>query len=161
MPKSATFTWPLGEMSTLPGFTSRCTTPLRCANPSAAAMSDATSAARCGCSGPFGPQDVGQAAALDVLHHDEVRALLLAPVVDRHDVRVVQVGGALRLTAEPLDEARIGGELREQHLDGDGAVEQLIAGEEDVGHAAARDAAVQLVATVEHRFLGHGRVEAY
>src|SRR5438270_343249 len=29
MPKSVTFTWPDGEMITLPGFTSRCITPLR------------------------------------------------------------------------------------------------------------------------------------
>ena len=32
MPKSVTFTSPSGVISTLPGLTSRCTTPLRCAN---------------------------------------------------------------------------------------------------------------------------------
>ena len=52
MPKSATFTWPVGEMMMLPGFTSRCTTPLRWANPSAAATSAVISADRRGCSGP-------------------------------------------------------------------------------------------------------------
>ena len=39
MPKSVTFTVPVGVMSTLPGFTSRCTTPCSCANDSAAAIS--------------------------------------------------------------------------------------------------------------------------
>ena len=52
MPKSATFTWPLGEIRMLPGLMSRCTTPLRWAKPSAAATSAVISAARRGCSGP-------------------------------------------------------------------------------------------------------------
>jgi hypothetical protein len=105
--------------------------------------------------------DATSAARFDVLHHDEVRALFLTPVVDRDDVRVVQVRGALRLTAEALDEVGVGRELGEQHLDRHRTVEQLVAGQEHVGHAAARDAAMQLIPTVEHRFLGHGRVEAY
>ena len=48
MPKSATFTCPLGATSTFPGFTSRCTRPLRWAKARAAAMSAAMSAARSG-----------------------------------------------------------------------------------------------------------------
>jgi hypothetical protein len=46
MPKSATFTAPFGAIRTLPGFTSRCTTPLRWAKPRAAATSAATMVAR-------------------------------------------------------------------------------------------------------------------
>ncbi len=53
MPKSATLTSPVGlVMSTLPGFTSRCTTPLRWANPRAAATSAAMPAARLASMGP-------------------------------------------------------------------------------------------------------------
>ncbi len=52
MPKSVTFTWPCGVRRMLPGFTSRWTTPLRWAKPSAPAMSEARSAARLGYSGP-------------------------------------------------------------------------------------------------------------
>ena len=52
MPKSATFTSPFWSTRTLPGFTSRWTTPLRWANPRAAATSAPMSAARSGCSGP-------------------------------------------------------------------------------------------------------------
>ena len=40
MPKSATFTSPVAVTRMLPGFTSRWTTPLRWAKPSAAATSD-------------------------------------------------------------------------------------------------------------------------
>ena len=62
---------------------------------------------------PLGTEDLGEAATLDVLHDDEVGALLLAPVVDAHDVGVVEVGGRLRLAAEPFHEVRVVGELVE------------------------------------------------
>ena len=52
----------------------------------------------------LGADDLREAAALDVLHDDEVGAVLLAPVVDGHDVGVVEVGRGLGLTTEPLDE---------------------------------------------------------
>ncbi len=48
MPKSVTFTWPSRVIKMLPGFTSRCTTPVRCAYPSAAATWAAICAARAG-----------------------------------------------------------------------------------------------------------------
>ena len=52
MPKSVTFTWPLGEMTTLPGLTSRWMTPFLWANASAEAISAPISAARWGWRGP-------------------------------------------------------------------------------------------------------------
>src|SRR5438094_714267 len=48
--------------------------------------------------------DLAQSAPLDVLHDDEVRALLLAPVIGGDDVGVVQVGRGARLAPEALDE---------------------------------------------------------
>ena len=45
-----------------------------------------------------------EAAALDHLHGDVVRALGLAAVVDGDDVRVGEAGGRLRLAPEALDE---------------------------------------------------------
>jgi hypothetical protein len=82
----------------------------------------------------FGAEDVGQAAAVHELHHDVVRLRLLAPVVDAHDVGVVQVGGGLGLAPEALHERRVGGVLGEEHLHGDGPVEQQVPRQEDVGH---------------------------
>ena len=64
----------------------------------------------------FGPDQVAQRSALDVLHDDEVRARLLAPVVDRNDVRVVEVRGGLRFPPEPLDERRFARVLGEERL---------------------------------------------
>ncbi len=99
----------------------------------------------------FGLDDLGEASTLDVLHDDEVGVVVLTPVVDRDDARVVQVGSCLGLSAEALDERGLGGELRKEHLDGHGAVEQLVARQEDVGHAPAGEPAVQFVASVEDR----------
>ena len=92
---------------------------------------------------------------VDVLHDDEVRAVLLAPVEHRDDVRVVQVGGGLRLAAEAGDEGGVVGELGEQHLDRHRPVELEVAGEEHLGHAAPPESAVQLVAAVEDGGFGH------
>ena len=107
----------------------------------------------------LGPQDVGQGAALHVLHGHEVRIAHPAPVVDRHDVGVVQVGRGLGLTAEALDEGRVGGVFRKEHLHGHGTVEQHVTRQEHVGHAAAPDALHYLVAVVDDRFFvtGHTR----
>ena len=98
-----------------------------------------------------GAQDVGERATLHVLHRHEVRVRVLTPVVHADNVRVVEVGGRLRFTAETLDEVRVDRELGEQHLDRNGPVEQEIAREEHVGHAAAPDALLNLVAVVEYR----------
>ena len=85
---------------------------------------------------PVGLDGLPQAAALDVLHDDEVRAVFLAPVEDGHDVGVVEVGGGLGLPPEPLHEGRVAGELGEQHLERDAAVEELVVGQVDLGHPA-------------------------
>ena len=159
MPKSATFTCPAAVIRMLPGFTSRWTTPLRWAKPRAAATSAAIAGGGVRRRQALAAEDVGQARAVDVLHDDVVGAALLAPVVDTDDVGVVEVGGGLCLPPEALDERRVAGELREQHLDRDRPVEQQVAGEEDLGHAPPRDPALDLVAAVEdERFLyGHPR----
>jgi len=102
-------------------------------------------------------QDLRQALAFDVLHHDVVRAHLLAPVIDGDDVWVVQVCGRLCFAAEPLDEFRVGCILGKEHLDGDGTAEQLVARQEDVGHASPGQPAVQLVSPTKDggAFRGH------
>ena len=99
-------------MSTFPGFTSRWMTPLRCANSSASAMSAAMRAASIGGMRAVPVDQVAEGLAVDVLHHDEGRVVLLAPVVHRDDVRVVQARGRLGLAPEPFDERRVGRERR-------------------------------------------------
>ena len=133
----------------LAGLMSRWARPASWAKPSAAATSLAISAACLAVSGWLVAQDLGQRAALHVLHGDEVGARVLAPVVDVDDVGVAEVGGRLGLAAEALDEVGVDGELGEQHLDRHLAVEQQVAGEEHVGHTAAPDPLVDLVAVVD------------
>jgi hypothetical protein len=80
---------------------------------------------------PSAGQQLAQGHAVDVLHDDVghhrpglalgVAEHVLAGVVDRDDVGVVQRRRALRLAAEPGLEARVAGEVGAQHLDGDAA----------------------------------------
>ena len=100
--------------------------------------------------------ELADGRTLDVLHDDEVRLALFAPVVDRDDVGMVQVRGRPRLPSEALDEGVVGGELRKQHFERDGPVEQLVMGEIDLRHPAARDMTDDFVAIAEDLF-GHWR----
>ena len=113
-----------------------------------------------GADAPLGAEHLGEAAPVDVLHDDVVGAGRLAPVVDAHDVGVVEVRRGLRLTPEPLDERRVLRELGEEHLQRDRTVEQLVTGQEDVGHASTTDPALQLVALVQNSGVGLRHVDA-
>ena len=70
---------------------------------------------------------------------------MLADVVQRTDVRVIQRGDGARFTVEALPELRIGCELRGENLDGDDAVEPRIAGPIDLAHAAGAKGGLNLV----------------
>ena len=87
--------------------------------------------------------------SLDVLHDDEVRAVGLAAVEDRDDVRMREPGRVRRLAAEALDELLVVRVARVEHLDGDPAAELLVLREVDVGHAAAAELARDAVAPCE------------
>src|SRR4029077_14074648 len=77
-----------------------------------------------------------QVAALDVAHRDVQGALLLARVVDRDDVRVVDRRREARLAHEALAERLILGELWRDELERDRAVEVELHGPIDHAHAA-------------------------
>ena len=72
-------------------------------------------------------------------------ALVLADLVDRHDARVVEVGGGLGLGVEPPDVGLVGELAGEDHLERDGPVEADLPGLVDDAHAAAGDLADDLV----------------
>jgi hypothetical protein len=59
--------------------------------------------------------------------------------MDRDDMRMRQAGGGLCLSGKPLPNFLLKGELRRKYLDGDSALESLIAGPIDYPHAAATD----------------------
>jgi hypothetical protein len=70
---------------------------------------------------------------------------MLADLVNRHDVRVVEVGGGFRLGVEALHVTRRRQLLGEDHLEGDDPVEALLSCLVDDAHAAAGDLLQQLV----------------
>ncbi len=79
-------------------------------------------------------QLVAQRVALDVRHHVIQERLRLARIVQRQDVRVLQVGGDLDLVQEPLGPDHRG-QLGPQHLERDLAVVLHVVGQVDRGHA--------------------------
>ena len=139
MPKSVTLTSPSGVIRTLPGFTSRCIDAVAVREGERGGHAGADRGDLRRWDGLGVAEDGGERAAVDVLHDDEVGAVVLAPVEDRHDVGVGQVGGGLRLPAEPLDERAVDRELGEEDLQRHGPVELEVHGAVHLGHAAASD----------------------
>ncbi|WAS90916.1 hypothetical protein O0S08_32405 [Nannocystis poenicansa] len=90
-------------------------------------------------------QPVAQRVADDQLHRQVDAALVLAGLVDRHDVRVGQAGQRLRL-AQQAGLCRGAGVGRAEQLERDAAPEQLVARQVDLAHAAASEHAEQRVA---------------
>ncbi len=87
-----------------------------------------------------------QRPALDVLHRDVRRPLVLEVVVDGDDVRVAQRAGHPRLAQEALGEGLVGGMEARELLQRDVPVEVGLAREVDGRHPAAPDLLQQLVA---------------
>jgi hypothetical protein len=80
---------------------------------------------------PLG-QARGQCCSLQVLHHEEVDAVLMADVAEDRDMRMIQAGDGTRFALEPLAQVRLVGEMRGQHFDCDGAVEPPVDGSVDL-----------------------------
>ena len=73
---------------------------------------------------------------VDVLHGHVERAVLLAQVVDGHDVRMVERGGRARLEQQAFAALGVGGERRGQDLHRHAARQGRILGEVHAPHAA-------------------------
>ena len=101
----------------------------------------------------LGTQNVGKRAPLYIFHCHEIGVAHPAPVVHRHNVGVVQVGGSLGLAAEALNKCGVGGKFRKKYFDGNRAVEQNVASQKDVGHSTAPYALLNFIAIIHHRFV--------
>ncbi len=107
--------------------------------------------ARADVAGEFGAQPLlgveylAQALAFDQLHHDRLAPVLFEHVVDGDDVRVVEAGRRDRFATEPFGDDGIGGERRLEPLDRHLAIECEVDRQPDLGHAALREHALQLV----------------
>ena len=99
--------------------------------------------------GTGAPDDRREVLALDQLHDDVRAGRIGAVVVDRDDARVVQRRGRLRFVPEAVDEVRVGAVLGTQDLDGDVALELVVAGAVDGGHPALPEQLDQAVPPAE------------
>src|SRR4029453_4529520 len=97
----------------------------------------------------LGPDHVLEGAAVDVLHDDEVGAVLGAGVVDGDHPGMRQAGRGLGLAPEPLGDRGVGGGRGQRPLDGHPAGQKPVTALEHLGHAAGAEQAADLVAVQE------------
>jgi hypothetical protein len=107
MPKSVTCTCPSGLTSTLAGLMSRSTSPWAWAAARAAHTWMASSTAPAGGQPALAGQQLGQALAGHVLHHQKGLVGVGAAVEHGHDVGMAHPGRGAGLPPEPLHEQRV------------------------------------------------------
>ena len=140
IPKSLTWTLSPPSSSRFAGFTSRCTIPRAWAASSAPAVSESQLIAR-GRMERAGAQPVVHGAALEELHDDERRAVVLPDVEDRDDVPLArELRGGERLPLEASAHVLVARVTLGEHLDGDDAAEHRVGRAVDLAHPSARDA---------------------
>ena len=91
-------------------------------------------------------QDLAEVRACDVVHHEEQQPLVLARVVDPHDVGVVQGRGRSHFASEALAELLIVGQCRVQHLQRVDPVERDVCHAINQAHSSAADQFVDSIA---------------
>ena len=80
-----------------------------------------------------------QRLSLDVLHHDELNAVLFTDIVEGTDVRMVHLGDGPGLALEPLDGLGILRPVRLQDLDSHSPVEARVGRAIDLAHASGAE----------------------
>ena len=94
--------------------------------------------------------------ALEELHDEVLRAVLVADVVKGADVRMRELRDRLRLALEPLADFGRGREMLRQNLDRDRALEPRVLRLVDLAHPSGADRREDLVGT-ETRTCGQGQ----
>ena len=90
-------------------------------------------------------QPLRERLPLEVLHHQEVDAVLCANVVEHADVWVIERRDRARLLLEPAPALGIRGGALRQHLDGNGAAQAGVDGPVNLAHAARADGGLDFV----------------
>ena len=88
---------------------------------------------------------VRQRLALQVLHDQELDAVLVAHVVERADVRMGELGDRLRLPLETLARLDRRRQVRRQHLDRHRAIQARVLRPVDLSHSACANRREKLV----------------
>ena len=145
-PKSRILTTPSVVRITFSGFRSRWTMPLACAAARPSAIWPAIWSAF-GSGRPAAVEQVPQVRALEELHGQVGPPGLLADVVDRDDVRVVQRRGRARLGVEAGDAGRVADHVVRKDLDRDAPAEPRVLRPPDLSHSAGAQRRNHLVGT--------------
>ena len=74
-----------------------------------------------------------------IFHHQKINAVLVASVVERADVRMIQAGDGLCFALEALAQFGAVSEMSGQHLDRDDSIEAGIARFINLAHSARTD----------------------
>jgi hypothetical protein len=90
-------------------------------------------------------QTAGERLPFDVLHDEERRPVMVAHVVERADVRMVQAGNRLRFALEPCAPVSVGADGRRENLDGNGPIETDVSTTVDFTHPSGADEGLDLV----------------
>ena len=134
-PKSVILGAPDSVKRTLAGFKSRWMIPREWAAWIARASTATSSAARrAGWGVPA--RSAGQALPLDEFERQVRPPFVLADLVDLHDMGMLEAGDRLRLAPEAVELSGRGVGTREQHLEGDQAVQPELPGLVDDPHSA-------------------------
>ena len=88
-----------------------------------------------------------QGHAIDELHHDEVGSFVFTNLMDLGDVRMIERGGRLRLTNEPLHTIAIRSNIRRQNFQRDSAIELGVLRQIHLTHPAHADLRADFIAT--------------
>ena len=91
----------------------------------------------------------GQVPTLDQLHAEVGLVVFLADLVDRDDVRVVELGDRLGLVPEAAEIVRAGQRTGPDQLEGHQAIELVLTRPIDDPHAAPGDFLEELILTQE------------
>ncbi len=83
---------------------------------------------------------------LDIFHHQITQPIIVAHVVDGHDVGMLEHAGQVRLLLEAAYDIRAAEQVAVQHLDRDLTAQARVMGAIDTGHAAVADNVEQPVA---------------
>ena len=87
----------------------------------------------------------GQRLAVDMLHDDEVQAVVAADVVKHHDVGMVEARGHPRFALKTLAASRFDGPFGRQNLDRHHAIQPGVARTVDFAHATAANHGLDFV----------------
>ena len=90
-------------------------------------------------------QSLRERLAFEIFHHQEINFVLMARVVERADVGMIQAGDGFCFALEALAQFGAVGEMSRKNFDGDDSIEARIAGFVNLAHSTRTDSGEDFV----------------